>query len=141
MWVSAGKPNELEDELRLLVALSMFRYQKNNRHPFHNTLATSSAAFDKYPVENLHSSARTKETSTGEQTSLKAKEIDACKHELPSFKSWFVPPKKFNFSSKKINNLKVKAVKFVTTKFQKVISIEALKQTPHCRHASSHQRY
>ena len=108
----------------LLVALSMFRYWKDHGHPFHDTLATSLAAFDEYPVENFHSvlRARTKEGNTAEQISLRAKEIDACKHELHNFKSWFVPPKKFNFSSKRINSLKVKAAKFLTTKFQMIIT-------------------
>ena len=50
--------------------------------------------------------------------SLKAKEIDACKHELHLFKSMFVPPKKFNFSSNTIDHLKVKAAEFITEKIE-----------------------
>lgn len=56
-------------------------------------------------------------TDNAEQISRKAKEIDACKQELYSFKSMFVPPKKFNFSKKTITKLKVKAAKFLTEKF------------------------
>ena len=98
----------------LLVALSMFRFWKDPAYAFHDTLATSLAAFDEYPVENFHFvlRARTKEGNTAEQISLKAKEIDACKHELHNFKSWFVTPEEFNFNSKRINSLKVKAAKF-----------------------------
>lgn len=39
------------------------------------------------------------------QISSKAKEVDECKHEMNSFKSTFVPPREYNFSSKKINIL------------------------------------
>ena len=49
-----------------------------------------------------------------------AKEIDACKHELNDFKSWLVPPKKFNFSQKRIDDLKVKAASFLTAKFKAI---------------------
>ena len=38
-------------------------------------------------------------------------------HEMHSFNSQFVPPKKFNFSSKTIDKLKVKAAEFLTEKF------------------------
>ena len=77
-------------------------------------------AFDEYPVENFHSvlRARTKEYDTTDIISFKAKEISECKHEMESFKSTFVPPRKFNFSSKKINMLKSKAAEFLTTKFE-----------------------
>ena len=47
---------------------------------------------------------RTKETDAADETS--GKEIDACKHELYSFQSVFVPLRKLNFSSKIINKLK-----------------------------------
>ena len=79
-------------------------------------------AFDEYPVENFHSvlRARTKETDTPEEVAFKAKETDACKNELHSFKSVFVPPRKFNHSSKKINSLKAKAVEFLTNKFEAI---------------------
>eukprot|EP00794_Sanderia_malayensis_P020910 gene20910-22963_t len=99
-------------------------YWKDHRHPFHDTLATSLVAFDEYPVENFHSvlRVRTKEGNTGKQISFKGKEIDACKHELHAFKSWFVPSKRFNFSSKRINSLKAKAARFLTNKFQRIIT-------------------
>ena len=35
-----------------------------------------------------------------------------------SFQSTFVPPKKFNFSSKRINKLKTQAAEFLTLKFE-----------------------
>lgn len=62
----------------------------------------------KYPVENFHSvlRARTDATDDADQMSLKAKEIDTCKHEMHSFKFMFVSPKKFNFSRKTIEKLK-----------------------------------
>ena len=74
--------------------------------------------FDEYALENFHSilRKRTKETDTADKISSKAKEIDACKHELHSFQSKFVPPRKFHFSSKKINKLKEKATKFQQNK-------------------------
>lgn len=68
----------------------------------------------KYPVKNFHSvlRARTNETDNAAKISLKAKEIDACKHEMNLFKSMFVPAKEFNFSTKRINKLKLKAAEF-----------------------------
>ncbi len=74
-------------------------------------------ALDEYPVENFHSilRARTNETDSAEQIAFKAKEIDACKHELHSFKSVSVSPKRFNYGAKTINVLKVKAAKFLTS--------------------------
>ena len=103
----------------LLVALSAFMYWKENDHPLYRTLLEALVAFDEYPVENFHSILRssTNMTDTAEQISLKAKEIDACKHELHSFKTAFVPPKKFNFSRKRINKLKLKAAEFLTQTF------------------------
>ena len=84
------------------------------------TLHQYLVAFNEYPVENFHSilRARNNETDSAEQIALKAKEIDACKHELHSFKSVFVPPKRFNYSAKGINALKTKAAKFLATKFE-----------------------
>jgi hypothetical protein len=103
----------------LLVVLSTFTYWQENNHPMYHTLRQALVAFDEYPVENFHSvlRARTNATDNAEQISLKAKEIDACKQELHSFKSMFVPPKKFNFSRKTITKLKVKAAEFLTDKF------------------------
>ena len=98
----------------LLVALSTFMYWQENDHPMHRTLLEALVAFDEYPVENFHSILRssTNMTDTAGQIGLKAREIDARKHELHSFKIAFVPWKKFNFSRKKINKLKFKAVDF-----------------------------
>ena len=88
-----------------------------------NTLHQHLLAFDEYPVENFHSGLRrrTKETDTADHIALKAKEIDACKHDLNAFQSVFVPPRKFNFSTKRIDKtdkLKTKAAKFLTNKFE-----------------------
>lgn len=86
---------------------------------FH-TLPNRLVAFDEYPVENFRSvlKARTKETDTPEQIAFKAKEIGAYKHELHSFKSVFVPPRRFSYCPKKINILKTKATEFLTNKFE-----------------------
>ncbi len=71
-------------------------------------------------MKNFHSilRARTNETDSAEQIAFKAKEIDACKHGLHSFKSVFVPLKRFNYGAKTINVLKAKAAKFLTSKFE-----------------------
>ena len=80
-------------------------------------------AFDEYPVENIHLVLRARtinEGDTAQQINVKAKEIDAAKHEMHLFKSAFVPPKKFNFSRKSIDTLKVKAAEFLTQKFEDI---------------------
>lgn len=51
----------------------------------------------------------------GLQAGLQAKEIDSCKHDLHNFKSWFVPPRRFNLSQKRINSLKIKAAEFLNS--------------------------
>ena len=103
----------------LLIILSAFTYWQEKNHPMYHTLRQALVAFDEYPVENFHSvlRARTNATDNADQISLKAKEIDTCKHEMHSFKSMFVPPKKFNFSRKTIEKLKFKAAQFLTKKF------------------------
>ncbi len=103
----------------MLVVLSHFMYWQENNHPIYQTLHQALAAFDEYPVENFHSllRARTSASDNAEQISLKAKEIDACKQEMQSFQSMFVPPRKFHFSQKSVSNLKVKAAEFLTKKF------------------------
>eukprot|EP00794_Sanderia_malayensis_P020710 gene20710-22742_t len=63
---------------------------------------------------------RTKATDTGEQIFLKAREIDACKHQLQDFKSWFVPQRSYSYCPAKIKNLKLKAAKFLIEKFEKI---------------------
>lgn len=104
----------------ILVVLSHFMYWQENNHPMYHTLYQALTAFDEYPVENFHSllRARTNSTDNAEKISLKAKEIDTCKHEMQSFQSTFVPSKKFHFSRKSISNLKVKAAEFLTMKFE-----------------------
>ncbi len=103
----------------MLVVLSHFMYWQENNHPIYQTLHQALAAFDEYPVENFYSllRARTSASDNAEQISLKAKEIDACKQEMQSFQSMFVPPRKFHFSQKSVSNLKVKAAEFLTKKF------------------------
>ena len=100
--------------------LSTFLHLQENTSTLFETLRQNLVAFDEYGVENFHSilRKRTKETDTAEEISFKAREIDACKHKLHSFQSIFVPPRKFHFSSKKINKLKEKAAKFLTLKFE-----------------------
>ena len=104
----------------LLITLSLFQHWEDNAHPMFETLRQYLVDFDEYPVENFHSilRARTNETDSADQIAFKAKEIDACKHELHSFKSVFVPPKRFNYSAKGINTLKAKAAKFLVAKFE-----------------------
>ena len=104
----------------LLVMLSTFLHWEQNSITMFETIQRHLAAFDEYPVENFHSllRRRTKETDTADEIAAKAKEIDACKHELRSFQSAFVPPKKFNFSSKRINKLKMQAAEFLSLKFE-----------------------
>ena len=79
----------------LLITLSLFQYWQENAHSMFDTVRKYLVAFDKYPVENFYSvlRARTKETDTPKQIAFKAKEIDACKHELHYFNSAFVPPR------------------------------------------------
>ena len=104
----------------LLIMLSTFLHLQENTSTMFETLRQNLVAFGEYAAENFHSILRkiTKETDTAEEISFKAREIDACKHELHSFQSIFVPPRKFHFSSKKINKLKEKAAKFFTLKFE-----------------------
>ena len=104
----------------LLVMLTTFLHWQENATSMFETVCEHLAAFDEYPVENFRSMLRrrTKETDTAEQIASKAKEIDACNHELHSFQSTFVPPRKFNFSSKRINKLKAKAAQFLIIKFE-----------------------
>jgi hypothetical protein len=61
-------------------------------------------------------------SDTAEQIREKAKEIDACKKEMHEFQSSFVPPRKFNFSRKRINNLKTRAAEFLVSKFETIHS-------------------
>lgn len=46
-----------------------------------------------------------------------AREIDACKKEMQEFQSSFVPPRKFNFSRKRIDSLKTKAAEYLIKTF------------------------
>ena len=104
----------------LLIMLSTFLHWQGNAPFMFETIHEHLVAFDEYPVENFHSvlRRRTKDIDTADEIAAKAKEIDACKYELHSFQSTFVPPKKFNFSSKRINKLKIQAAEFLTLKFE-----------------------
>jgi hypothetical protein len=68
----------------LLVTLSLFQHWQENTHSMFEIVRQYIVAFDEYPIENFHSvlRARTKETDSADQIAFKAKEIDACKHEL-----------------------------------------------------------
>ena len=121
-WVMMMVYQRRHYDKALLIALSLLKYWKDHCHPIHQSLITALPAFDEYPIENFHSvlRGRTREFDTGSQINLMAKEIDACKHELHNFKCMFVPPKRFTFSQKKIDNLKVKAAEFLKKKFQTI---------------------
>ena len=108
----------------LLIVLTTFKYWHENKHPLHEVIHQFLVALDEYPVENFHSvlRARTKETDTAEQIQKKAREIDTCKKEMEEFQSSFVPPRKFNFSRKRIDNLKTKAAEFLVNKFETIHS-------------------
>ena len=108
----------------LLIVLSIFKYWQENTHPMHEIIQQFLVALDEYPVENFHSvlRARTSVSDTAEQIREKAKEIDACKNEMLEFQSSFVPRKKFNFSRKRINNLKTTAAEFLVSKFETIHS-------------------
>eukprot|EP00794_Sanderia_malayensis_P002757 gene2757-3187_t len=106
-----------------LIALSNVEYWKQVGHPIINSITSSLSAFDEYPVENFHSLLRAKTTSTDQacRIALKGKEIDSRKHELHEFKSTYVPPRKFAFSRKNIDSMKVKAAEYITEKFANLI--------------------
>ena len=95
---------------------------REKKHPINEVIQHFLVAFDEYPVENFHSllRARTNETDTAEQIRIKAKEIDAWKKDLQDFQSAFVPARRFNFSSRRKDNLKVKAAEFLVTKFESI---------------------
>ena len=86
----------------LLITLSTIIYWQENGTSMFETIHQHLPSFDEYPVENFHSVLRkqTKETDTADEISHKAKEIDACKHELHSFQSAFVPPEKVQLQPK-----------------------------------------
>ena len=83
--------------------------------PILRAISSSLSAFDEYPVENFHSliRARTKETDDSKKINLAAREIDARKHELHNFHTTFVPSKKYAYSKKTIQALKLRAAEFV----------------------------
>ena len=105
-------------------SLSTLKYWHENTHPMHQIVRDFFVAFDEYPVENFHSvlRSRTKETDTVEQVREKSKESDVCKKEMQAFQSSFVPPKKFTFSRKRIDNLKARAAEFLVSKFEAIHS-------------------
>ena len=132
-----------------LIALSNVEYWKQVGHPIIISISSVLSAFDEYPVENFHSllRARTTITDKADRISLKGKEIDSRKHELHDFKSTFVPPRKFAFSRKNIDSLKVKAAEYITVKFAnfvqnagqatKVSSESSHKQRKKCENLAS----
>eukprot|EP00794_Sanderia_malayensis_P002399 gene2399-2763_t len=106
-----------------LIALSNVEYWKQVGRPIMNSISSSLSAFDEYPVKNFHSLLRAKTTSTDQacRIALKGKEIDLRKHELHEFKSTYVPARKFAFSRKNIDSIKVKAAEYITEKFANFI--------------------
>ena len=90
----------------LLVILSTFLYWKKNNHPMYNLIRQALVAFDEYSVEIFHSvlRGRTNATDDANQTSLKAKEIDASKHKLHLFKPMVVPRKSLILTGKLLIN-------------------------------------
>lgn len=102
-----------------LIGLSNIEHWKTSDHPILTAISSSLSAFDEYPVENFHSllRARTKEIDDAKKINLAAREIDARKHELHDFHTTFVPSKKYSYSKKKIQALKLRAAEFLTKKF------------------------
>ena len=100
--------------------LSTFLHCQGNALSMFDKILEHLAAFNEYLVENIHLvlRRRTKDTDTADEIAANAKEIDARKHEFHSFQCTFVPPKKSNLSSKRINKLKTRAVEFQTLKFE-----------------------
>lgn len=77
----------------LLLILSTLLHWQGNATSMFDAIRQHLAAFDEYPVEKFHSVLRRKlkETNTADDIAAKAKEIDACKHELHAFQSAFEP--------------------------------------------------
>ena len=122
-WIMMMKFERRHYDKALLVAVSMHQYLKEANHPMYDRMMKALNAFDEYPVENYHSRlrARTRNCDTGSQIQLKARELDACKHELDSFKIWCEPKRNFSYSPRKIQYLKCKASEWLTMKFQKIL--------------------
>ena len=108
----------------LLILLTTFECLKRINHPLLHVISKNLGAFDEYSVENFHSilRGRTKITGSGPQIFQQAREIDACKHELHEFKSWFVPPRNYNFCPSKVTNLKFEASKYLVAKFKTLLT-------------------
>ena len=122
-WVMLSIFKRRHYDKSLLILLTTFQYVKEINHPFFQVISKFLVAFDEYSIENFHSilRSRTKSTDNGAQISLQAKEIDACKHELHEFKSWFVPPRRYNFCPSKVKKLKFKASEFLVAKFRTLL--------------------
>ena len=123
-WIMMMTFHRRHYDKALLISLSTFKYWQENTHPMHEVIQQFLVALDEYPVENFHSvlRARTSVSDTAEQIREKAKEIDACKNEMHEFQSSFVPPRKFNFSRKRINIMKTTAAEFLVGKFKAIHS-------------------
>ena len=79
--------------------LSTFLHWQGNAPSMFETIREHLAAFDEYPIENFHSvlRRRTKDTNTADEIAAKAKEIDACKHELSLLPIYICATKKIQF--------------------------------------------
>lgn len=122
-WVMMMKFERRHYDKALLVAVSMHQNLKEGSHPMYDRMTKALNAFDEYPVENYHSRlrARTRNCDAANQVQLKARELDACKHELDSFKIWCEPKRNFSYSPRKIQFLKRKASEWLVSKFQKIL--------------------
>ena len=123
-WVMMMVFHRRHYDKALLIVLSTFKYWHETSHQMHQVVHQFLVALDEYPVENFHSvlRARTSPNDTAEQIQKMAKEIDACKKEMQEFQSSFVPPRKFNFSRKRIEKLKTRAAEFLVSKFELIHS-------------------
>ncbi|XP_065067660.1 uncharacterized protein LOC135693193 [Rhopilema esculentum] len=123
-WIMLSVFKRRHYDKALLILLTTYEYLKKINHPLFHVISKFLVAFDEYSVENFHSilRGRTNVTDNAAQICLQAREIDACKHELHAFKSWFVPPRRYNFCPSKVQRLKFKAAEFLVKKFKTLLT-------------------
>ena len=138
-WVMLSVFKRRHYDKALLILLTKFEHLKAIDHPLFMVISQFLVAFDEFSVENFHSilRGRTKSTDNGTQIRLQARGIDACKHELHEFNSWFVPPRKYNFSTSKIKTLKFKTSEYLVGKCKTLLTspvkAKMLQRTSHQR--------
>ena len=98
-----------------LVWLSNVAYWKYTGHPLYTLVKNNLHLTDEYPIENFHSllRARTNEWDTPAAIQRKARLIDANKHNLQHFSTYFVPPKRAMLNHNQLRRLKVKCAKYL----------------------------